>query len=223
MKKIIPISLLCAAALISRGQFLTNSYTLTPGTPIQAGNPVGVTEYFNVSGLAGAIEDVQLQLNVSGGFNGDLYAYLEDPFTDMAILLNRVGISATNSVGSSDSGLNLTLDSSGNNIHYYQNQPYSLDNGQLTGAWQADGRNISPASSGAQFDAASPDSGLNVFDSADPNGTWTFFIADVVDSGSSPNLDAVTLDIITTPEPGACALLGGALLLWAELTRRRAK
>lgn len=40
------------------------------------GNPTGVSSTIQVTGLSGWIDGVTLSLNISGGFNGDLYAYL---------------------------------------------------------------------------------------------------------------------------------------------------
>jgi hypothetical protein len=54
-----------------------------------------------LTGLSGSIGDVNVTLSISGGFNGDYYAYLLHNGTS-AILLNRTGRSALNGVGYSD-------------------------------------------------------------------------------------------------------------------------
>ena len=149
----------------------TSSFTNNTPTIVPDGNPVGVTEQFTVGGLSGSISDVQVQLDITGGFNGDLYAYLVSPTGQLSVLLNRVGLSAGNPVGYSDAGFNLTLDGqAANNIHYYQSGSYTIQGGQLTGTWAADGRNIDPQSSGSVFDGTSPTLGLNIYNGVDGGG-----------------------------------------------------
>jgi hypothetical protein len=125
-------------------------------------------------------------------------------------LLNRVGLSAGNPVGYSDAGFNLTLDGqAANNIHNYQAGSYTIQGGQLTGTWAADGRNIDPQSSGSVFDATSPTLGLNIYDGVDGagvDGTWTLFVADLAAGGGTPTIDQTVLTINTVPEPASLAL-----------------
>src|SRR5580700_2970733 len=94
-------------SLVAVGAWAQNlqvsSFTNNTPNAIPDGNPVGVTELFNVSGVSGAITNVQVQLDITGGFNGDLYAYLVDPQGHMSVLLNRVGLSAGNPSGYADS------------------------------------------------------------------------------------------------------------------------
>ncbi len=223
MKKIILTLMVGAVTCLSRGQYLTNSYSLTPNASIPDGTPIGLTETFSVSGLTTSIVDVQVLLNVSGAYTGDFYAYLSDPSDDISILLNRVGVSSGNPAGYGDAGFNLTLDSSGNNVHNYQSGSYTLSSGQLTGVWAADGRAISPYSTPSSFDTAPTTSSLGIYDGMIQNGTWTLFIADVISDASSPVLNSVTLNVITVPEPGTDAILAVALLLWAVIAMRKGK
>ena len=81
-------------------------------------NPVSST--ISVSGLLPTISDVNVYLNVSGGFNGDLYGYLRGPTGTIAILFNRVGTASGNAFGYSDPGFVIMLDdAAGTDIHLY--------------------------------------------------------------------------------------------------------
>jgi len=166
-----------------------------------------------------------LQLNLSGGFNGDLYAYLVNPQGQMAVLLNRSGVNAGNAFGYADAGMAITLDGAASaNIHDYQSGSYSLVGGQLTGTWAADGRNVDPLSAGSVFDSAAVSAGLNLFtgvNAADLNGTWTLFIADLAAGGGTTVVDWTMLTVTTIPEPQPWLLVGSGLAVLALFRRRK--
>jgi hypothetical protein len=209
-KTILTLAAISLAAASAWSQSTTVSITNSTATVVPEGNLVGAAEIFSVSGLSGAITDAQLSLDISGGFNGSLYAYLAGPGGQTAILLNRVGLSSTNLTGYSDAGFDITLDSlATNDIHTYQNGTYNLQDGQLAGTWAADGRNLDPQSPGGAFDAASPTLALNIFNglnAATENGVWTLFIADVAAGGGSPIIDQTILSVTAIPEPSSLAL-----------------
>jgi len=225
-KTILAVVLLLLAAARLQAQTVTNSFSLTPADTIPDGNPVGLTEQFSVAGLAGTIANVQLQLDITGGFNGDLYAYLISPQGQMTVLLNRVGVDGGNPFGYGDAGFQITLDGAAtDNVHFYQSGSYALAGGQLTGTWAADGRNIDPQSAGAAFASAATSAGLNIYNNANgaaKNGLWTLFIADLASGGGSPVLDQAVLSITTVPEPAsATVILLGGTMLWLALRRGR--
>lgn len=188
------------------------------------GNASGWSDTRTVSGLAGQIEDVKVSLELTGGWNGDLYAYLAHE-GETTVLLNRVGVGSSSPFGYSDAGLQVTLsDAAAGDIHLY-----AL--GAITGgaAWQPDGRTISPASPSADFDAAAR-LGLITFRDLNPNGGWTLFVADVSGGGGLSKVTRWGLDLtlkpVAVPEPalGTVALLG-ALAAWVAAVvraRRRA-
>jgi len=211
-------ALLLAAAPVWAQTIVTTSYTNSTPAGILDGNPVGVTELFTVSDLSGSITNVQVTLDITGGFNGDLYAYLVSPQGQMAVLLNRPGVDGSNPSGYGNAGFNLTLDGlATNDIHYYQSGSYTLTSGQLTGTWAADGRNIDPQSAGSVFASTLPTAGLNLYSGlsgGDVNGTWSLFIADLVGGGSSPTLNSAVLTIMTVPEPQTWVMLGGGLAMF---------
>jgi hypothetical protein len=210
-----------AVTSASAQPLLTNTFTLNLNAAIPQGNPVGVRVQFTASGLLGVAANVQVGLNISGGFNGGLFAYLTGPQGQMAVLLNRPGVTASNPYGDTHAGFDITLDGAGlNNIHDYATIGYSLnESGQVTGTWAADGRAIDPQSPGIMFDNAPTAARLQLFDHTDPNGTWTLFVADLVAGVSPPVLNEVNFTIEIVPEPGTMAITGiGAVVL---LLRRR--
>ena len=209
----------CLIAETARAQtnFTYTSGSLNLGIPDQ--NTVGISSSTTLSGVAGYISSVQVTLNITGGFNGDLYAYLMGPQGSIAVLLNRVGLSGSDASGYGDAGFNITLSDGFPDIHNYQSFTNSLTGGQLTGAWSADGRNISPLSAGSSFDTAPITAGLGVFNNLIPNGAWTLFISDL-SGGSSSTLVSWGMTIVTVPEPQTWALLASGASLLFTLRRR---
>jgi subtilisin-like proprotein convertase family protein len=219
------LTLACAGWLpCAEAQWLTNTISSTPNASISDASPAGWKDQFTVGGMPGTIASVKISLDISGGYNGDLYAFLSAPQGELAVLLNRPGITAANPFGYSDAGFSITLDTGASgNIHDY-GISYSLNGrGMVTGTWLADGRNIDPQSDGLTFDQASTGAGLGVFNGLSGeglNGTWTLFVGDFAGGGGSPTLESFHVEIVAVPEPGAVALaaIGGWLLL---LYRRR--
>jgi len=154
---------------------------------------------------APTILDVNVTLNISGGYNGDLYVYLAHS-SGFSVLMNRVGRTSGNSFGYGDTGFNVTLDDEAattTDIHSYQTVSYSLNgNGQLTGDWRPDGRNTDPTT---VLDSDGRASLLTVFNGMDPNGNWTLFVADL-SSGASSTVVDWGLFIQAVPEPKYYAL-----------------
>ena len=143
---------------------------------------------FSATGLR--IADISVSLFVTGGWNGDLYAYLSHG-SDYAILLNRVGAVSAGADGYSTSGLNILLQPGSTHpgiadIHLTQNP-----NAPPTG-YAADGR--------VDYTDPSRSQTLDVFQDRDPNGSWTLFFADVSPVFGS-TLRGWSLDITAVPEP----------------------
>src|ERR1700744_578806 len=125
----------------------TNTQTFTVNQLIPDGSSSGLVSAQNLN-FSGqqlfSISDLQVTLNISGGFNGDYYAYLVHNGT-LVTLLNHVGRTATDSAGYADSGLNITLSpDSANDIHNYETV-FNPVGGTLTGTWEADGRTTDPS------------------------------------------------------------------------------
>jgi len=94
--KKIPLGLflLLATAFAAQAQnFETYTFTTFGGQPslaIADGNSSGVSDLRQLSSSVTAIGSLTVSLNISGEFNGDLYAYLRHD-SGFSILLNRPG------------------------------------------------------------------------------------------------------------------------------------
>jgi len=181
------------------------SSTTTPAT-ITDGNPIGIANQIAVSGFslsAGQTADIQVTLNVSGGVNSDLYAYLSYNGSSV-VLLNRIGVSSGNPFGDSGSGLNNVVlsDAGSANIHTL------TGSGLVSGTYKADGNNISPLGAASTFSSGGGSQTLDAaFGGMNPNGTWTLYFADVVAGGGNETLNGWSLDITAVPEPVNVALI----------------
>jgi subtilisin-like proprotein convertase family protein len=206
---------LCAPA---HGGVYTFNYGVNAAIPDNS--IIGLTEAQAISGLNAPITDIQVSLNISEGFNGDLYGYLRLNDSPLVVLVNRVGMSSANPDGYLNPGMLVTLTSSPTapDIHFYQNNsPVYNSSGQVTGAWQADGRTDPLGTSRGS---------LSQFNGLNPNGTWTLFFADLSPGGQS-TLVSWSLEITTVPEPVTVALAVFAtlaafikLLSWLRKTPR---
>ena len=125
MKKILQCSFLLLLLLMgSRTQaaIFTTNFTVAGGIVPDA-RMVGFVSRQSVSGIAGIVTNVSVRLNITNGYNGDLFGYLVGPGGGYTLLLNRVGTgsggAAQTLYGFADPGFNITLiDGVGNtNIH----------------------------------------------------------------------------------------------------------
>jgi hypothetical protein len=224
--------ILTAVALaVLTGSGKAGIYTFNTGLPnggiIPDANSTGWSDTRSVSYYAGSgemfISSVTVNLNLSGGFNGDLYAYLSytpsvGSGSGFAVLLNRIGSSLSNPFGYSDSGFNVTLsDSASTDIHTYGGGPLTQS------SYLPDGRNVNPA---VTFDPGTTPrtATMTSFNNLDPNGTWTLFFADM-SSGGQTTVSGWSLIITAIPEPVNVALgllAGGFIVLrTGRLLRRK--
>jgi subtilisin-like proprotein convertase family protein len=199
-------TLLFASATTQGGLYPSD----TLNTTIPDANPTGISSTLNVSGMGSVLSDVNVLLNVSGGANGDLYAYLS--YNGILVpLLNRVGTGTGGAIqqiyGFSTAGFsNVKLDdaATGGSIH-----------------------DVATPGSSPTF-SYTPDGGsLSSFNGSNPNGNWTLFFADMASGGgSSPStLTSWSLEITAVPEPVNVALgvFGGVLLLIGLVRSRRVR
>ena len=199
-------------ALVPRASALVNTFSWSGSQVIPDNNASGVAYSFNFVGGPLVVTNVSVSLNIAGGWDGDLYAYLSHG-SGFSVLLNRIGSTSGNSGGSGVSGMNVLLsDSYAIDIHTATNNP-------LTGNFAPDGRNVSP------FTALNTDPRtalLSSFNGIDPNGSWTLFFADVSPLAIS-TIQSWSVNIgATVPEPGSLALvaLAGTVLLARRFARK---
>jgi len=196
--------------ITAHGQVIDSSWTVN--TIIPVGNPVGVPFSETFQNLSSdPISSVSVNLDISGGYNGGLYGYLTLQETGGAtateVLLNHVGTTPSNQLGSDGAGFeNITLSDAGTangSIHNATGVP--------TGLWQPD----------------SPNTLNGTFGGMTANGTWTLFLADLDAGTPTPTLVSWGLNVGTTavPEPASewMAGFGGLLFLAGRIIRNRRK
>lgn len=159
-----------------------------------------------------SLESVQVGLHLSGnpsgsGFASEMYVALIRDLTQTSILLNQVGITATDPVGSHYDGWNVLFSEAGamGDIH-----SSSLDSGVLSGTWEPDGRTDPTSDSRPQT--------LSVFDGLSGNGEWRLVVGDM-GAGGTMRLESWSLtfsgqsSLYSMPEGGGTLpLLGLAFL-----------
>ena len=202
--------ILAAALSLCAGAHATLYSSSTLNATIPDADPNGYANQITVSGANPIITGVTVRLNVTGGYNGDLYAYLSYNGT-LVPLLNRVGTGGGDSFGYGDTGFGPDAssnpfrlsDSGAYDVHNYQDHsPVFNGSGQLTGTWRPDGGSL------ASFN------GMN------PNGNWTIFFADL-SGGEQSTLVGWSLELDTViPEPVNYALgIFGVIALTSGLQR----
>ena len=169
------------------------------GTAVPDNNVNGWADSRTLSGLNGTISGLAVTLDLTGGWNGDLYAYVQYG-SGFTVLLNRVGVSEAPPSGNAGEGFQVTFSADGTpGLHTY------LGNGSglLTGVWQPDG------------------AGFNSFLGLNPNGAWHLFVADLngVDV-MTVNGWGLHLELSAVPEPSELAAMSFGLLGLAWAVKR---
>lgn len=167
------------------------------------GNAAGITSTISVGSLGNVLNSVSLTLNISGGNDGDLYAYLSYNGTSV-VLLNRPGLARDPAgIGYTTAGYNnVTLSDGGYaNINITQNP--------------ATGGTYNPSAGSLAFAGYN---GMN------PNGNWVLFVSDLSGGDVSfSRLDSWSLTLNAVPEPVNVALgvFAAALLAVSGFRRLR--
>lgn len=208
MKPIIALLLLFSAAATTASA-VTTIVSFTPNLAIPDNSSVGVADIRTITSEVQYIYSVEVTLTITGGFNGDYYVYLQHG-SGLSVLMNRVGVTATENLGYADSGAFVTFAQGAVNgdIHAYQDVSNPAG-APITGTWQPDGRTTNPL---AVLNTDARPADLNVFYAGDANGDWTLFVADR-SSGATGTVESWSLTINgAVPEPSSVMLMGlGAL------------
>lgn len=162
-----------------------------------------------ISSISVVISEVEVFLETTGGFNGDLYAYLTHD-SGFSVLLNRVGRSESNPDGSFTTGMSVVFsDAAGQDVH-------TADT--FDGIYQPDGRHDSPFTvTGSTTRTAH----LSSFDGLDPDGSWTLFVADLSPAYETTvvrwGLTLTTVEVVPEPSP----LLAAGVMAVVAMSRRK--
>jgi len=136
MKKYLILILTAAAITASaQPQLLTTNWSggFANNGVVPDNDLSGLTITEMLTGWSGPVSNVSVTLNLTGGWNGDIYAYLYHDGV-MSMLLNQVGTPANSGLGYGDSGFNVTLsDSASSSIHNYQADSPTITDGVVQG------------------------------------------------------------------------------------------
>jgi subtilisin-like proprotein convertase family protein len=205
-------ALLLPAAAHAAGSAITFTQSWSGSLVVPDNDAVGTSSSITVVAPGyDRIESVTMQLEIDGGWNGDLYGYLVHD-GQLAVLLNRPGKTLANPGGSGSTGVSVTFsDLAAGDIHLAL-----PDSGVPTGFFQPDGRLTDPL---ATLDTDARTALLAVFTNENPNGTWTLFLADQ-GPGDTATLKSWSLAVTAVPEASAAFMVGMAVM-WMAGTRRR--
>ena len=190
--------MLLVAGLCARGSVSYSATDNNINTVIPNGNPVGVAFTEDVTAGASGIpanyvvSGLTVGLDISGGYNGGLVAYLVAPNGTLVQLLNQPG-SGSSPFGYGGSGLNVTLADGSPGIQTTSETPGVV----FTGTYGAAGS-------------------LSSVNGSVADGDWTLFFANLGSGGSSGELLNFTLNLTAVPEPVGMGLgiFGGLVGLW---------
>ncbi len=191
-------ALVAAGAASARGAtVLRETYVQSVGVTVPDNNLSGAATSISTSFTSlGTVAKVTVGLQTTGGWNGDMYAYVSHDGT-LTTLLNRPGRTETNTAGYGSAGMNLTLDdAAATDVH--------LASAGLNGTFQPDGRAVDPADS---FASTSRTQQLSSFNGGTATGAWAVFMADVATGGEATWVSS------TLTLQGDAALVGGADLV----------
>ncbi len=200
MKRYILAGMMLVAAC-ARGSVSYSTGAITEDTVIPNGSPVGVAFTVDITAVESGIpagdvmSGLTVGMDISGGYNGGLVAYLVAPNGTMVYLVDQPGTSS-NPFGTPGSGMNVTMQDGSTSI-----QDVSETAGvQLTGTCGA-------AGTLANVNGSSPD------------GDWTLFFANLSSGGANGELLNFSLDLTAVPEPVGMGLgiFGGVVGLWFGL------
>ena len=224
--RLLPVVLAASAAACAlpstASAVVTWTDTWTVATAIPDGDLVGYSDTRTPSFSPGlVISKVTVTLNFSGGWNGDLYAYLTNG-SGFAVLLNRPGrvADSDSDPGSDTEGMSVTFDDAALlDLH----NGIDLLTGPVTGNWQPDARWVNPLNVVTGDGRTAFLASLNGQNASAP---LTLFVADVA-AGSDSTLDSWSMTVSAVsavPEPGGhlalAGLVGGGLLLRRRAGRR---
>jgi hypothetical protein len=230
--KSLAVLIFCASPLLAQSLpgFVLGERSLQVGIPDWDSSGVARNQY--VRGLDASVPyDLTVRLVIEGtafgAFNGDYYAYLrhetpEGLESKIAVLLNRVGRTASSPSGYGDSGFAVSFsDAASWDINRYQVALGGGVDSAVVGTWQPDGRRVAPMVS---FDTSPRTALLEPLGRIDPNGAWTLFVADLEAGGTGKLVEWEVRGTprAIVPEPGSWALLllGGALMAITWSRRR---
>ncbi|MEY4386582.1 MAG: hypothetical protein RLY20_1865 [Verrucomicrobiota bacterium] len=206
MKATLILAMVLGAALGAHAVIYSTNWTVNASIPDN--NPSGWVNSQTVNTMpAGTLNGVAVNLQLSSGWTGDLYAYLVHS-SGFSVLLDRVGTPGL-TFGYGAGSLNITLADDGFNGASY-NGIHTYGGGSTTGtSWNPDGSGTT-----------SLPGSLGSFLGTSQNGTWSLFVADLSGGGvTTVQSWGLQMDIVAVPEVEtwiAAALAGAFGAFWVN-------
>jgi subtilisin-like proprotein convertase family protein len=201
MKTTLALAVVIVAATAHATLYTTNwNSGIANGGVVPDNNLSGWSDTRTVSTMpAGTLQGVAVDLTLSSGWAGDLYAYLVHS-SGFAVLLNEVGTPGQ-PFGYGAGTMNVTLADGGSwNGNSISGNIHSFGGGNASGYWNPDGGSMTS------------------FLSTTPNGTWSLFVADLSGGGvTTVQSWGLQMDIVAVPEVEtwvAAALAGAFGAFW---------
>jgi len=206
MKKTLILGTVLAAALQVQAVIYSTNWTVNASIPDN--NYSGWANSQTVSGVSGTLQGVAVNLNLTSGWSGDLYAYLMHD-SGFVVLLDRVGTPGL-TYGFGAGSMSVTLADNGFNSQTITANIHGAG-ANATGYYNPDNDNAGLAGTGAS-------GSLGSFLSTSPNGTWSLFVADLSGGGVTTVTSwGLQMDIVAVPEVEtwvAAALAGAFGAFW---------
>lgn len=228
-----PLFLPLATCIIIFGPCVASAgliITQSVGLEIPDYDPSGLVSVINFNTGGKYVSSLEVNLQTTGGWNGDLYAYLQHTSGStsvISVLLNRPGRTAENEAGAASSGLDVVFK---DGAEFDLNTAISGTYGDfVSGDYQPDARSADPD----LVTGSSPRSlYLSGFNGMLADGDWTLFMADLA-GGDTATLSGWSISMVTSdspitgvPEPsgfllGAVpALIGGFMCMRRRVVRK---
>lgn len=194
MKHLFLSSCIAAACLLLPPPLRAAETTVhfTSGETIPDDDTTGLADNRIVQSGITQLTEVEVHLEIAGGWNGDLYAHLvhDDGY---AVLLNRCGRTESSDAGSSASGFDITLsDNAVTDVHLVESA------GTVSGLLQPAARDVNPQ---ASYDTTARTEYLSSFQGLPASGEWTLFLVDSAGGNVSTLVSwGLTLRGTGTPE-----------------------
>jgi subtilisin-like proprotein convertase family protein/subtilisin family serine protease len=135
------------------GQLNAATYARTPNTPIPDDNATGITDSVAVSGLSGSVLDVNVQVEITHPYVGDLVLELVSPSGAIVTLANGRGGSGDNfseTIFDDEAATPISAGSAPFRGRFQPETPLSaIDGTALNGTWQLRVRDVAPRDTGA--------------------------------------------------------------------------
>jgi len=214
--KLGPLPLFLVILIGEAGAATTFNETWNVSTVIPDNDDTGYSnsQVLEDTGIS-SIQSVTVNLTFTGGWNGDLFAYLVHD-SGYAVLLNRVGRDGSQDDGAGSSGMTVDLsDLAAADIH----TAIPMTGGAVTGTFQPSGRETDPF---LTLDTDPRSAMLSSFSGGNADGTWTLFVADQSGGGTS-TLQSWSMTITGVPEPSSLALGVPAMMLLVFSRSRKRK